>query len=129
MAFGDVLKNNLCRLKNCSSKKSDENAFWFVLKQIAIEEIKSLNGSKVDSDIAIDIYYKILSSNTDSFPKYFSEKLKSNKQERFRVINRNLWSSNANHTDGLVNTKGIKAYKEINRDKKGDRWVFSWIGE
>ena len=129
MAFGDVLKNNLYRLNNCSPKKSDANAFWIVLKDIAIEEIKSLNGNKIDSDIAIEIYYQILVENKNCFPSYFSEKLPSNKQERFRVINRNMWSSNANHTDGLANTHGIKAYKDINRDRKGDRWVFFWEGD
>ena len=57
-------------------------------------------------------------------PDYFQETLSSNHQERFRVIIRNLFSSNAFHPDGLANQPGIYAYKEINQYKKGKRIVF-----
>lgn len=129
MAFGDVLKNNLYKLKNSNPGKAGKDAFWLVLKNVAIEEIKALNGAKVDSDIAIEVYYKILCDNSNMLPKELSVKLPSNKQEKFRVINRNMWSSNADHKDGLANIEGILAVKEINRTKKGYRWVFSWKGD
>ena len=61
------------------------------------------------------------------FPPYFLEKLSSNHQERYRVINRNLWSSNAFHPNGLANQKEILAYKEINEDKKGERIVYQGV--
>ena len=38
--------------------------------------------------------------------------------------NRNVWSSNAFHPDGLAHQKGIIAYKEINENKKGSRIVY-----
>ena len=57
-------------------------------------------------------------------PLYFQEILPSNKQERFRVIIRNLFSSNAFHPDGLANQAGIYAYREVNEMKKGERIVY-----
>jgi hypothetical protein len=53
--------------------------------------------------------------------------LPSNKQKRYRVINRNLFSSNAFHADGLANHDYIEAYKEINADKKGERIVYKGV--
>lgn len=122
--FGDVLRRDLWKLKNVSTKKVGTNVFWIVLRDIAVEEIKSVYPKKVDSDTAIGVYYEILSQNEDKFPRYFSVKLKSNKQERYRVINRNMWSSNAFHPDGLANQDGITAYTEINESKKGSRIVY-----
>jgi hypothetical protein len=122
--LGDVLKKRLPLLSSCSIKKNASNAFWIVLRDIAKEEIIELN-EPVDSDIIIPLYYDILSSNLDYIPEYFQEILPSNHQERFRVITRNLFSSNAFHPDGLANQKGIVAYKEINESKKGERIVFS----
>ena len=122
--FGDVLRKNISRLSHCSTKKTASNAFWIILRDIAIEEIKKAYPEKIDSDIAIGVYYEILSEYEDLLPSYFRETLESNHQERYRVINRNLWSSNAFHSDGLANQPGIKAYTEPNEDKKGSRIVY-----
>lgn len=116
--LGDVLKNNLYKLRNTS-----KNNFWIVLRDIAYQEIIELN-SKVDSDQIIPVYYKIIKQNIDQIPDYFAQTLKSNKQERFRVVIRNLFTSNALHSSGLGRMKGIKAYKQINENKKGYRNVF-----
>lgn len=124
--FGDVLRRKINQLSSCSLKKTDDDAFWVILRNIAVEEIKENYPSKVDSDTAIGVYYDILSDNADKFSSYFSKKLKSNNQERYRVINRNMWSSNAFHPDGLANQPGITAYTEINESKKGSRIVYLW---
>ena len=124
MAFGDVLKANLYKLKRCSIKKNAPDTFWKVLRDIAVEEIKANYPFKVDSDTAISVYYDILSENENFIPRYYIEKYQCNGQERYRVGNRNVWSSNAFHPDGLAHQKGIIAYKEINENKKGSRIVY-----
>jgi hypothetical protein len=123
MAFGDYLRTHIYLLKDASTKKVGSDAFWEILKRIAIQEILSVYPGRVDSDTAVPIYYQILNENENQFPSYFSEKVSSNHQERYRVINRNLWTSNAFHPDGLANQKEIFAYKEINETKKGERIV------
>lgn len=127
--FGDYLRKHIYLLENASEKKVGSDAFWEILKRIAVDEILSIYPQKIDSDIAVPIYYQILNENEANFPKYFSQKLSSNKQERYRVINRNLWTSNAFHPDGLANQKEIYAYKEINEQKKGERIVFQGVKE
>lgn len=129
MAFGDYLRNHLHMLGDASTKKVGPDAFWEILKWIAVRELLSIYPQKVDSDTAVPVYYEILSENEDKFPSYFSEKLKSNNQERYRVINRNLWTSNAFHPDGLANQKEVYAYKEINEFKKGERIVYQGVKE
>ncbi len=121
--LGDVLKRNLDKLKNASLKKNDKDAFWIILRDIATEEIKE-HGLPIDSDIIIPLYYDILRSNIQYVPLYFQKIIRSNKQERYRVVIRNLFSSNAFHPDGLANQKGIYAYREINEMKKGKRVVY-----
>ena len=121
--LGDVLKREIGKLKNASSKSIGHNAFWIILRDIAVQEIIE-HGHPIDSDIIIPIYYDIICKNIDLIPDYFKERLASNNQERFRVIIRNLFSSNAFHTDGLANQSGIVAYKEINESKKGERTIF-----
>lgn len=121
--LGDVLKREIHKLKYASTKKVGNDAFWVILREIAIKEIIEYNGP-IDSDTIIPLYYDIFCNNLDYIPLYFQEILPSNKQERFRVIIRNLFSSNAFHPDGLANQKGIYAYKEINELKKGERIVY-----
>lgn len=125
---GDVLKRRIPELLNASTNKLGNDAFWVILRDIAKEEIISIYPHKIDSDTIVPIYYEILSSNLEFIPCYFQKKLDSNNQERFRVINRNLFTSNAFHTDGLANQKGIIAYKEINERKKGERIVYQGVG-
>ena len=127
--FGDYLRTHIDILSNATLKKVGDNCFWKLLQSIAVNEIKSVYPDSVDSDIAVPIYYKILKDNKDKFDPYFSVVLDSNKQERFRVINRNLWTSNAFHPDGLANHKGIIANKSINEAKKGYRIIFKWKGD
>ena len=121
--LGDVLKRNLKKLKYASTKKVGNDAFWVILREIAVEEIIE-HGGPIDSDTIIPLYYNILCDNLSFIPQHFQEILPSNKQERFRVIIRNLFSSNAFHPDGLANQVGIYAYKEINELKKGERIVY-----
>lgn len=127
MAFGDVLKRNMHQLSNASENKCANDAFWIILRDIAVQEILEICPSKVDSDIAVDVYYNILCNNLALIPPYFREKLHSNKQERFRVINRNMWTSNAFHLEGLANQPQINAYKEINPDRKGEKIVYQGV--
>ena len=126
--LGEVLKSRLSELSMASTNKLGEDAFWIILRDIARDEILALYPRKVDSDTIVPVYYEILSSNLDYIPEYFQEKLYSNNQERFRVINRNLFTSNAFHPDGLANQEGIIAYKEINESKKGERIVYQGDG-
>ena len=122
--LGEVLKSRLGELSEASTNKLGEDAFWLILRDIARDEILALYPKKVDSDTIVPVYYEILSSHLDYIPDYFKEKLDSNNQERFRVINRNLFTSNAFHSDGLANQEGIIAYKELNESKKGERIVY-----
>ena len=124
--FGDVLRKNICKLTNASEKKNADYTFWKILRDIAVEDIRNSYPPKVDSDTAIAVYYKILKENESKLPKYYVKILKSNKQERYRVLNRNMWSSNAFHPDGLANQAGINAKSEINESKKGNRIVYFW---
>lgn len=121
--LGDVLKREIHNLQYSSSKKVGPNAFWIILRNIAVEEIIEY-GDPIDSDTIIPLYYEIMSQNLNFIPEYFQEFLPSNNQERYRVIIRNLFSSNAFHPDGLANQEGINAYREINEFKKGDRIVY-----
>ncbi len=121
--IGDVLKKEVYKLQYASQKKVGPDAFWEILKKIAVKEIIEY-GSPIDSDTIIPIYYEILCENLNYIPDYFQEILPSNKQERFRVIVRNLFTSNAFHPDGLANQIAIYAYKEINESKKGERIVY-----
>ena len=123
MAFGDYLKNNVTLLKYAGEKKTGENAFVEILKKIAVEEISRHYPNKVDSGNAVPIYYEILRQNEEVFPQFFREKLGKG-EERYRVINRNMWTSNAFHTDGLANQAKIQAYKVMNKDRKGYSIVY-----
>lgn len=114
--FGDVLKNNIDKLQKATKKD-----FWIILRDIAVEDIKAVKPNYVDSDNAVPIYYEILRINKEKLPEYFQERLNSNDQERFRVINRNMWTSNAFHPDGLANQNGITTKKQINENKKGEK--------
>lgn len=121
--IGDVLKRKIKMLSYASTKKVGTDAFWVILRDIAREEIIEYGGP-IDSDVIIPIYYDIVCDNLVYIPDYFQEILPSNHQERFRVIIRNLFSSNAFHPDGLANQYGVSARKEINERKKGERIVF-----
>lgn len=127
--LGSVLKSRLHELSNASENKFAEDAFWIILRNIARDEILALYPQKVDSDTIVPVYYEILSSNLDYIPEYFKEKLESNNQERFRVINRNMFTSNAFHPDGLANQEGIEAYKDYNESKKGERVIYRGVEE
>jgi len=124
MSFGDVLRKKINLLSYATKKKVGHDAFWEILKRIAIEDILDIYPQKVDSDIAIPIYFEILQENEHLLPDYFCRILPSNGQERYRVINRNLFSSNAFHPDGLANHQDIEAYRELNEDKKGDKIIY-----
>lgn len=125
--FGDVLKQKAYLLKDSSLNKMANNAFWKVLRDIATEDIINYYPEKVDSINAIQIYYSILKENEQFIPNYLCEEVPSNGQERYRIINRNLWSSNAFHTDGLANQKGIIAEKKLNTNRSGYRILYGGI--
>lgn len=121
--LGDVLKREIHNLQFSSAKKVGPDAFWIILRNIAVEEIIEY-GDPIDSDTIIPLYYEIMSQSLNFIPEYFQKVLPSNNQERYRVIIRNLFSSNAFHPNGLANQEGINAYREINEFKKGDRIVY-----
>lgn len=121
--IGDVLKREIGRLRSASNKKVGDDAFWVILRGIATQEIIEY-GKPIDSDTIIPLYYEIMRENIQCIPLHYRKKLPSNKQERFRVTIRNLFSSNAFHPDGLANQEGVYAYKEVNESKKGERIVY-----
>lgn len=121
--LGDVLKREMWRLENATAKKGGSDAFWVILRNIAVEEIIEHNDF-IDSDTIIPLYYQIMCENINKIPAYFTKKIPSNNQERFRVIIRNLFSSNAFNPDGLANQEGIYAYKEVNELRNGERIVY-----
>ncbi|MBR2985155.1 MAG: hypothetical protein IKC58_00965 [Clostridia bacterium] len=124
MAFGDVLRSKIQILRSASENSRSDKAFWVLLRDIAIEDICDIYPKAIDSDIAIPIYYAILSENLDKIPKHFKTKLKSNGQERFRVILRNIFSSNALHPNGIGSSNLIEVQKEINETRNGYRVRF-----
>lgn len=105
MKFGDILRKNLYKFK-----KAAKESFQKTLIEIASEEIKN-SKDKVSSDFAIPCYYKILKENENKIPNYF--KSEKSGQKRYRIINRNIWSSNAYRHNGLAKREheGIKAIK------------------
>lgn len=121
--IGDELRKNIFLFANAETNKNGKNAFWKILKDIAIKEIINYQ-RKIDSDTIIPIYYKIMRENLKSIPEYFRQIIPSNKQERFRVIIRNVFSSNAFNSDGLANCKNIIAFREVNESKKGNRIIY-----
>lgn len=127
MSFGDVLKKRIGELTNSSKNKNASDAFWIILRDIAVEEINSIYPHRVDSNVAIPIYYDILSSNEEFLPAYFCEILPSNKQERYRVLNRNMWRSNAFHPEGLANQPYVNARIEVNTDRYGTCIVYQGV--
>ena len=125
--LGDVLKKRVSELKGTTDTKGGPNPFWKKLRDIAREEIITLAPSKVDSNRIIPMYYKILSQNLDCLPEGMKKVLPSNKQERYRVAVRNLFSTNVNnarHPEGLANQPGIKAYQVYNSDRRGKKTVY-----
>lgn len=93
--FGDVLRKKAYLLASATIKKTGENAFWVILRDIAVEDIKACYPDKVDSVNAVPLYYSILKENERYIPAEFLEKMESNGQEKYRVKNRNMWTSNA----------------------------------
>lgn len=112
--FGDILKKNLYKLKEANKKN-----FYKILIDLACEDLKK-HKQPVSSDVGTKIYYKILKENKHYILNYFHEKLK-NGQERFRVINRNIWSSNSKNKNGLTNRKNIHS------EKKGKTLIYCYV--
>ena len=71
--LGDVLKKRISELKNTSPTKGGDNPFWKKLRDIAREEILELYPAKVDSNVIIPVYYKILKDNLDCLPNLMKE--------------------------------------------------------
>ena len=63
--FGDILRSKVKLLAYSSARKSGGNAFWIILRDIAVEDIKACYPEKVDSGNAIGIYYSILKNMQD----------------------------------------------------------------
>lgn len=121
--LGDVLRKRINELSNCSASYNDSNAFWVVIRDIAREEILEHNG-KIDSDIFVAVYYKILKENEDKLPQYYREIIPSSKQERYRNVTRNVLTSNAFHANGLANQQGIKTLRDTNFKRKGLKIIY-----
>lgn len=126
--FGDVLREKVYTLSTTTASKGGSNTFWARLRDIAVEDIKSYYPNKVDSVNAIQIYFDILQHNEQYIPQELVEVLPSNGQERYRVQNRNMWSSNAFHPDGIANQPGIVATRELNETRRGERIVYQGDG-
>jgi hypothetical protein len=126
--FGDVLRRKAYLLATASGNKLSDNAFWVILRNIAVEDIKACYPDKVDSVNAVPLYYSILKENIQYIPQEYIEKMPSNNQEKFRVKNRNMWTSNAFHPEGLANQPGIIAERTINENRKGDRIIYQGDG-
>ena len=128
--IGDILKGRILEIRNAGDGrgKKDGIKLWQILKKIALEEIKSLAPDRVSSNDIIPVYYNIILENQNLLSDYYREVLPSNKQERFRVVIRNLFVTNAFHPDGLANSKGVKAVKVVNSDRRGCRVVYTYIG-
>ena len=124
MTFGDVLRKEAYKLIEADESKKSDKAFWIILRDIAAKDIKELYPHKVDSSEAVPLYYEILKENIDYIPTHYRARIPSNGHERYRVLVRNLFTSNAFHNDGLANQPGINARKEINQEKKGERVVY-----
>ncbi len=125
--FGDVLRKKAYLLENSSTNKKAGNAFWIILRDIAKEDIIDCHPEEVDSDIAVGVYYDILKENEKYISDYYKTILPSNHQERYRVLNRNLFTSNAFHPDGLANQNGIEAHYVYNEERKGKRIVYKGV--
>ena len=126
MAFGDCLIDKLKKgvFLNCDGKKTSKNAFWIVLRDCAAEDILACAPNEVDSHIAVSAYYAIMIKYIDYLPDFICEIIPSNGQERFRIVNRNIFTSNAFNPDGLANHPGITAYKIMNESRRGSKIVF-----
>lgn len=115
--FGDVLHKRIKELsKTKDTTQQVMSSFWYCLRDIILEEIKNCD-TDVKSDEAIRTYYNILKANEKYLPSSVKKKLPSNNQEKYRVCNRNLWSSNAWHPVGLENE--IATTLVLNIDRKG----------
>lgn len=130
MAFGDCLLRNLhnSTFLFCDDNKKSQNAFWVILRDTAVEDIRDMYPRKIDSDRAISIYYTILKNNMDFLPDFVCSVLPSNGQERFRVINRNMFTSNAFHLSGLAKQPNIIAKRADNDNRRGEKIIFQWKG-
>lgn len=124
---GDVLKNNLDKIKKSNDARHGNDAFCEVIKRIAIEEINALYPKKVDSDVIIEIYYKILLENIECVPLSMRKNVPSSKQHRFRIAIRNIFTSNAYHSNGLANSPYLKAVKKVNENRKGRRYSYQGV--
>jgi hypothetical protein len=68
MSFGDVLRKKNKIINKCINKESWPYCILEILKRIAVEDINKIYPQKVDSDIAIPIYYEILNENEHLLP-------------------------------------------------------------
>lgn len=127
MAFGDCLIDKLKKgvFLNCEGKKTSKNAFWIVLRDCAAEDIIACAPEQVDSHIAVSVYYAILTEYIDYLPYFICEITPSNGQEKYRVANRNMFTSNTFHTEGLANQPGITAQEIPNEKRRGSKIVFT----
>ena len=128
--IGDVLKKRIKELSQAidGSGIKQGRKLWQILKDIAIEEIMFLSPDRVSSSDIIPIYYSIIRENQNILSPYNREILPSNGQERFRVVVRNLFVTNAFHQDGLANYRSIKANRVVNSDRRGCRIVYQYVG-
>lgn len=125
--IGDVLKERLNEVRHSEDKRKGDSSFCEVIKRIAVEEINELYPERIDSDVIIEVYYKILSQHKDYIPTSLLEITPSNGQERFRNAVRNIFTSNAYHTNGLANNPNLKVVKVVNENRKGRRYSYKGV--
>ena len=127
---GDILEKRIKEISFASDGSGEKGGkkLWQILKNIALEELKNAAPGRVSSNDIIPIYYRIVFENQNLLPNYCRERLPSNKQERYRVIIRNLFVTNAFHQDGLASCKEIRAVKVVNESRRGCRVIYQFIG-
>ena len=124
--LGDILKGRLNEVKKSIDSSRGQNAFCEVIKKIAIDEINALYPQKIDSNIIVETYYKILLDNMGYIPVPLKE-LSANGQYRFRISVRNVFTSNANHSNGLANSPYLNVKRIVNDNRKGRRYSYQGV--
>ena len=125
--LGDILISRLDEIKKSEDSPRGTNAFCEVIKRIAVDEINALYPEKVDSDVIVEVYYEILLKNIDKIPPTMTSLAPSDKQYRFRISVRNVFTSNAFHSNGLANHPRLKAIKVVNDERKGRRYTYQGV--
>ena len=78
----------------------------------------TLKNQEVISNDVIPLYFDILKNNEGKLNEQLTKELKSNNQKRYRVIIRNIFTSNSENTEGLQNRVELAASRTSNPTRK-----------